>query len=389
MSNVIIASAARTPIGSFLGGLSTVSATKLGSMVIREALRRASVPRVDQVIMGNVLSSGLGQAPARQAAIYGGLPHSVGALTINKMCGSGLMAVSLARNAILAKEASVVVAGGMENMSQAPHLMNMRNGIKMGPGTLTDSMIKDGLWDVYNDFHMGNAAEMCAKKYNFSREEQDRYAKQSFERSQRAQEEKLFAKEIVPVEVPQRKGDPLIVTEDEGPRKGNFAKMPNLRPAFEKNGTITAANASTINDGAAALLVMSEEKAKELDVKPMARILSSAMHSQEPQWFTTAPVEAIKKSLEKANLSINDIDLFEVNEAFAVVALAAAKELEIPEEKMNVNGGAISLGHPIGCSGARVLTTLLHTLEHRNKKYGLASLCIGGGEAISLVVERV
>ena len=387
---VVIVSAARTALGSFMGGLSSIPAPKLGAVAIKAALERANIKGelIDQVIMGNVLTAGVGQAPARQATIFSGLPQSVPAMTINKVCGSGLQAVNLARNAILAGESEIVVAGGMENMSLAPHVQYLRAGVRMGEVKFEDSMIKDGLWDVYNQFHMGIAAEKCAKEFNFTRAEQDRFARQSFERAQASQKSGQFKKEICAVMVAGKAGETPFDT-DEGPGKANFEKMPQLKPVFDKAGTVTAANASTINDGAAALVVMSGEKAKSLGIKPMARILSSAYHAQAPEWFTTAPVEAMKKALKRANLSASEIDLFEVNEAFAVVALAAAKSCEIPEAKMNVFGGAISLGHPIGASGARILTTLLYGLESQNKKRGLASLCIGGGEGIALIVERI
>jgi acetyl-CoA C-acetyltransferase len=388
---VVIVSAARTPLGSFLGSLSGISAPRLGAVAIKAALDRASLDpkKVDQVFMGNVLSAGEGQAPARQAMIFAGIPQSAGATTVNKVCGSGLQAVNLARNAILTGESEVVVAGGMENMSQTPHLlMDVRNGYRMGEKKLIDSMVHDGLWDVYNNYHMGSAAELCVREYKFTREDQDRFAKQSFERAQAAIKNGAFKKEIAPVPVPQRKGDPLLIDTDEGPGKADFAKMPGLKPVFEKDGTVTAANASTINDGAAAVVVTSGDYARANGMKPMGRILSFAIHSQAPEWFTTAPVEAMKKALAKANLKVSDIDLFEVNEAFAVVGLAAAKGCGIPEEKMNINGGAISLGHPIGASGTRILVTLLHALEQKGLKRGVASLCIGGGEGIAIVVER-
>lgn len=387
---VVIVSAARTPIGSFLGTLSGVSAPKLGAVAIKAALERAGISgaQVDQVIFGNVLTAGVGQAPARQAMIFGGIPHGVGATTINKVCGSGLQAIALARQAILSGESEVVVAGGMENMSQAPHMQQLRLGTKMGEVKLEDSMVRDGLWDVYNQFHMGSAAEICVKEYKFTREEQDRFAQQSFERAQAAQKQGLFKAEIAAVAIPGKTGE-ILISEDEGPGKANFEKMKTLKPVFDKAGTITAANASTINDGASALIVMSADKAKALGVKPLARILSTAVHSQAPEWFTTAPVEATKKALARANLKVSDIDLFEVNEAFAVVALATAKGCEIPESKMNIWGGAISLGHPIGCSGSRIVTTLLHALTQQGKKRGLATLCIGGGEGIAAVIERI
>ncbi len=388
---VVIVSAARTAIGSFLGALASVPAPRLGATAIKAALERAKLDPslVDQVIMGNVLAAGEGQAPARQAAIFAGVPQSAGATTINKVCGSGMQAVNLARNAILTGESQCVVAGGMENMSLTPYLVpEARTGFRMGEKKFIDSMVHDGLWDVYNNFHMGNAAEKCVKEFKFTREEQDRFAKQSFERAQNAIKTGAFKKEIAPVSIPQKKGDPLLFDTDEGPGKADFAKMASLKPVFEKEGTITAANASTINDGAAAMIVTSREFADKHGLKPMARILSCAIHSQAPEWFTTAPVEAMKKALAKANLKPSDIDLWEVNEAFAVVALAAAKGVEIEESKLNVNGGGISLGHPIGASGARILTTLLYAMEARNAKRGMASLCIGGGEGIAMIVER-
>jgi acetyl-CoA C-acetyltransferase len=392
MKEVVIVSAARTPIGSFLGSLSTVPAPRLGATAIKAALERAKLdPKlVDQVFMGNVLSAGIGQAPARQAMIYAGIPQSAGATTINKVCGSGMQAVNLAWKAIATGESECVVAGGMENMSLAPYILpDARTGMRMGEKKVLDTMVSDGLWDPYNNFHMGSAAEKCAKEYKFTREEQDRFSKQSFERAQNAQKTGAFKSEITPVPVPQRKGDPLMVDTDEGPGKADFAKMGALRPAFEKDGTITAANASTINDGAAALLVTSREFADKHGLKPIAKIVSCAIHSQAPEWFTTAPVEAMQKALNKANLKPGDIDLWEVNEAFAVVALAASKGVEIDESKLNVNGGGISLGHPIGASGARILVTLLYAMEQRKAKRGLGSLCIGGGEGIAMVVEKV
>lgn len=389
---VVIVSASRTAIGSFLGSLSTTPAPRLGAAAIKAVLERAHLDpkKVDHVIMGNVLAAGEGQAPARQAAIFGGIPDSAGATTINKVCGSGMQAVNMARNSILAGEAECVVAGGMENMSLTPYLMQeARTGFRMGEKKLIDSMVHDGLWDVYKNFHMGNAAEMCVKEYKFTREEQDRFAKQSFERAQAAIKSGAFKNEIVPFAIAQKKGDPLMFDTDEGPAKADFSKMAGLRPVFEKDGTITAANASTINDGAAALIVTSREFADKNGLKPLARILSCGIHAQAPEWFTTAPVEAMKKALNKANLKPSDIDLYEVNEAFAVVALAAAKGLEIPESKLNINGGAIALGHPLGASGARVLVTLLHGLANKGAKRGMASLCIGGGEGIAMIVERI
>ena len=391
-NNAVILSAARTPIGSFLGCLSAIPAPRLGATAIKAALERAKLSgdKVDQVIMGNVLAAGEGQAPARQASIFAGIPHSAGATTINKVCGSGMQALNLAKNAILTGESECVVAGGMENMSLTPYLMqDARTGFRMGEKKLIDSMVHDGLWDPYNNFHMGSAAELCVKEYHFNREEQDRFSKQSFERAQAAIKSGAFKKEIATISVPQRKGDALIIDTDEGPGKADFAKMAALKPVFEKDGTITAANASTINDGAAALIVSSQDFAKRNGIQPIARIVSCAIHSQAPEWFTTAPVEAMKKALAKANMKASDIELWEVNEAFAVVALAAAKGLEIPETKLNINGGGISLGHPIGASGARIVVTLLHALEQRGLKRGMASLCIGGGEGIAMIVERM
>jgi acetyl-CoA C-acetyltransferase len=389
---VVILSAVRTPLGSFLGALSTIPAPRLGAIAIKGALERAKVKpeQVDQVIMGNVLSAGQGQAPARQAMIYAGIPQSVPATTINKVCGSGMQAVNLARNAIIAGESECVVAGGMENMSLAPYLMpDARTGMRMGEKKIVDSMVSDGLWDPYKNFHMGLAGEMCAKEFKFTREEQDRYAAQSFTRAQAAIKSGAFKNEIVPVPIPQKKGDPILFDTDEGPAKGDPAKMASLKPVFDKEGTITAANAASINDGAAALVIASREFADKHGLKPLARILSVATHAQAPEWFTTAPVEAIKKALAKANLKVSDIDLFEINEAFAVVPLAAAKGVDIPESKMNINGGGISLGHPIGASGARVLATLLNAMEQKNVKRGLGSLCIGGGEGIAMIIERL
>jgi acetyl-CoA C-acetyltransferase len=372
---VVILSAVRTPIGSFLGALSTVPAPRLGAVAIKAALERAKVSpdQVGQVIMGNVLTAGEGQAPARQAMIYAGIPQSVPAMTINKVCGSGMQAVNLAYNSIVAGESECVVAGGMENMSLAPYILpDARTGLRMGEKKIVDSMVADGLWDPYNNFHMGNAGELCAKEYKFTREEQDRYAKQSFERAQAAIKSGAFKNEIAPVPIPQRKGDPILFDTDEGPSKGDPAKMAGLRPAFDKDGTITAANASTLNDGAAALVVASREFADKHGLKPLARVVACAIHAQAPEWFTTAPVEAIKKVLKKANLKVSDIDLFEVNEAFAVVALAASKGVDIPESKLNVFGGGISLGHPIGASGARILATLLNQWHKKMRNAALA-----------------
>ena len=390
--SVVLAGPKRTPIGAFQGSLSTVSAQHLGAIAIRSALNAADVlpNSVDEVIMGNVLQAGLGQAPARQAAIYAGLPDSVECLTINKMCGSGLKAVMLASQAIQTGDASVIVAGGMESMTQAPYLLpKARDGYRLGHADIIDSMIIDGLWDVYNDRHMGNCADMCAEKYSFSREEQDAFTKESYTRAQRAQSEGKFADEIVSVEVKDRRENVSEVSVDDEPGKADFEKMTKLKPAFGKEGTVTAANASKINDGAAALVVLDENKSAELKVKPVARILAQASVAQEPEWFTTAPVGAIQKALKKAGLEMTDIDLFEINEAFSNVAMAAMKELDLSHDVVNVNGGAVALGHPIGASGARILVTLLHAMKTRGAKRGLATICIGGGEASALIVEAL
>lgn len=392
LKEVVIVSAARTPVGSFGGVFKDVPATKLGSIAIKAALEKASVPfdQVNEVIMGNVLTANEGQAPARQAALGAGLDTSVQCMTINKVCGSGLKAVMLAAQAIMVGDADVIVAGGIENMSQVPYYVpKARYGYRMGHGQLIDGMIKDGLWDVYNDFHMGDAAEITAKEYNITRQEQDEFAIMSYKRALEAQEKGLFKEEIVPVEIPQRKGEPIVVDTDEEPGKVKFEKIPNLRPAFQKDGTITAANASKINDGAAAVVVMSLEKAKELNLQPIARIVSQASFAKKPEEFPTAPADSITTALKKAGLTVDDIDLFEINEAFAVVAIVNNRLLKLPVEKVNVNGGAVAIGHPIGASGARILTTLLYAMKQRSAKRGVASLCIGGGEAATLVVESI
>ena len=389
---VVIVSSARTPIGSFMGALKSIPATKLGSIAIKAAIEKAGIDKslVDEVIMGNVLPANEGQAPARQAALYAGLDQSVECMTINKVCGSGLKAVMLAAQAIMVGDADVIVAGGMENMSQVPYyLEGAREGLKMGNKQIIDGMIKDGLWDVYNDFHMGDAAELCARECNIPREAQDEFAIMSYERALKAQKEGWFKDEIVPVEIPQRKGDPVLVTEDEEPGRVKFEKIKSLRPAFQKDGTVTAANASSINDGAAAVVVMAREKAEELGIKHMFRIVSQASAAKAPEQFTTAPTDAINKALKKANLTTEDIDLYEINEAFAVVSLINNRLLNLPVEKVNIHGGAVALGHPIGASGARILTTLLHAMERKSAKRGVASLCIGGGEAATLIVESI
>ena len=390
--NVVIVSYARTPIGSFKGVLSTVSAPKLGAVAIGGALSKCNIDasQVDEVIMGCVLPAGLGQAPARQAAIYAGIPDDVETLTINKMCGSGLKAIMQGQQAILAGDADVVVAGGMENMSQSPHyILGSRDGVRLGHGKLIDGMIHDGLWDVYSNQHMGNCAEICASEFEFSRQAQDEYAIRSYSRSQEAIANGIFEDEIVPVEVPQRRGDPLVITTDEEPSRVNFDKLKALRPAFEKEGSVTAGNASTINDGAAAVVLMSEDKANELGLTPIARIVAQASAAHSPEWFTTAPVKAMKKVADKVELSMDDIELFEVNEAFAVVAMAAEKELNLDASKVNVYGGAVSMGHPIGASGARIMCTLLNAMNQKNANNGMASICIGGGEASAVIVEKM
>jgi acetyl-CoA C-acetyltransferase len=390
LKEVVIVGAARTPIGSFLGSLSNVPATKLGSIVIKEALKRANVDSelVDEVIMGNVLPAGEGQAPARQAALAAGLPQRTECMTINKVCGSGLKSVMLAAQAIMVGDAEIIVAGGMENMSMVPHyLLNARTGYRLGHDKVIDGMIHDGLWDVYNNYHMGNAAELCAREFKFTREEQDKFSIESYKKSQTAQKNGKFKFEIVGVEIPGRKGEVSVFEVDEEPNKVNFEKIPKLRPVFDKEGTVTAANASTINDGAAALVLMSADKAKELGITPLAKISGQASAAKAPEWFTTAPADAIQKVLNKVNLTKENIDLFEINEAFAVVSLAVKKLLDLDSTKVNVNGGAVSLGHPIGASGARILVTLLYALIDRKLKRGLASLCIGGGEASALIIE--
>ncbi len=388
----LIVSIARTPIGSFQGVLSSVPTVRLGAAAIQSSVKRANIDptHINEVIMGNVLSAGEGQAPARQASIYAGLPKSIECMTINKVCGSGLKSVMLADQAIRCGDADVIVAGGMENMSQSPYyLMDARDGMRLGHNKVVDSLIWDGLWDPYGDMHMGNCAEVLAKEENYSREEQDKFAVESYRRSMEAIENGYFNDEIIPIAVPQRKGDPIIVKTDEEPGRGKLEKISKLRTAFNKEGTITAANASSINDGAAAVVIMSAEKSVELDVSPICKIITQASVAQEPLYFTTAPGKAISKVLDKSALSINDIDLFEINEAFSNVPLAAMREHNISHEKVNVHGGAVSLGHPIGASGCRILVTLISALKQKNKKLGLATLCIGGGEAAAVIVEML
>ena len=392
MKELVILSAVRTPIGSFLGKLSSLPAPALGSAAIRCALSRAGVKpeEVEQVIMGNVLQAGIGQAPARQASLGAGIPDSVPCVTVHKVCGSGMRAVMDAGNAIQAGEYEVAVAGGMESMSNAPYLLEKaRTGLRMGNGTLVDSMIKDGLWDPYKDTHMGNCAELCVGKYKFTREEQDAFALESYQRAQEATKKGFFADEITPVEIAQRKGDPVKVDADEEPFAAPLEKMPTLKPAFQKDGSVTAANSSKINDGAAALVVTSAEKAKAKGWRPIARIVAATGVAQAPEWFTTAPVGAMKRLAEKTGVALADVDLFEINEAFAAVAMAAIRELSLDPAKVNVRGGAVALGHPIGASGARILTTLVHALRREHKKRGIAAICIGGGEATAMLVEAV
>jgi acetyl-CoA C-acetyltransferase len=391
MKEVYIISAVRTPIGSFAGALSTITATQLGSTAIQGAVAKAGIEagQVDEVFMGNVLSANLGQAPARQAALFAGLPNSVPCTTVNKVCSSGLKSVMLAAQSILLGDNEVVVAGGMESMTNVPHYIDaVRKGMKLGHGKLTDGLIKDGLWDVYNDYHMGNAAENTAKERNITRQQQDELAMESYRRSAKATEAGYFADEIVPVEVKTRKGTQMI-EEDEEFRNVNFDKIPELRPVFVKDGTVTAANASTINDGAAALVLMSKEKADALGLKPLARIVGYADAAQAPEWFTTAPSIAIPKAITKAGLQLSDIDFFEINEAFAVVSLAVMGDLKLDKSKVNVWGSGVSLGHPLGATGARILVTLVNILQHHNARYGVAGLCNGGGGSSSVVIENM
>lgn len=389
MNKVVITHAKRTPIGSFNGSLSSLTAPQLGSIVIKSLLEESKIPAalIEEVIMGNVLTAGIGQAPARQAAIYAGLPESTECLTINKMCGSGLKSVMLAEQAIKCGDAEIIIAGGQESMSNSPYLLqDARSGLRLGNSTVYDSILTDGLTDVYNNIHMGNCAETCARDFNFSRKELDEYAVQSYNRAIAAQSEGKFDKEIVEVKVKSKQGD-KIISKDEEPGKVNFEKIPTLKPAFDKTGVVTAANSSKINDGAAALLIMSEKKAKQLGYKPIAEIVAQSSFAKNPIEFTTAPADVIKKVLSKAKLKTTDIDLYEINEAFAVVSLAVNSLLGLSTENVNINGGAIALGHPIGASGARILTTLLYEMQRRKSKYGMASLCIGGGEASAVIVR--
>lgn len=390
-NQAVIVSACRTPIGAFQGSLSQVSAPRLGALVIQEAIKRVGLDpsEVNEVIMGCVLPAGLGQAPARQAALFAGLPDTVEAMTINKVCGSGLKAVMLAAQSIFLGDADVVIAGGMESMSNSPYLLEKaRTGYRMGHSQIIDSMIKDGLWDVYNDFHMGNAAELCAEACSIPREAQDEFTRMSYQRALEAQNKGYFAEEIVAVTVQERGGASSVVTEDEEPRKFKPDKLATLRPAFKKEGTVTAANASKINDGAAALVVMSESKARSLGLSPLARIVAYASAAKRPAEFTTAPADVISKLFKRTGFSASEIDLYEINEAFAVVNLAVNGMLGLDQSRINVHGGAVALGHPIGASGARILTTLLHAMKLRDAHRGLAAICIGGGEASGMILER-
>lgn len=391
MKKVVIVSAVRTPIGSFMGSLSSITASQLGATAIKGALEKINLdPKlVNEVLMGNVVQAGVGQAPARQAARFAGLPDDVCCTTVNKVCASGMKAIMQGAQSIMLGDAEIVVAGGMENMSLIPHYVHLRNGVKFGPTSLIDGLQKDGLTDAYDNNAMGVCADLCATEYQISREEQDAFAIQSYERSAKAWNEGKFDKEIVPVSIPQRRGEPIIFNKDEEYTNVKLDKIPSLNAVFTKDGTVTAANASTINDGAAALVLMSEEKAKDLGLKPLAFIKSYADAEQDPKWFTTAPAKALPKALDKAGISISDVDYFEFNEAFSVVGLANMKILGLSDNKVNVNGGAVSLGHPLGCSGARIVVTLLNVLEQNNAKIGAAAICNGGGGASAIVIERI
>ena len=392
MKDVVIVSAVRTPMGSFLGSLSSVSATNLGAAAIKGALNKASLDPalVQEVFMGNVLQANTGQAPARQAAMYAGIPNTVPCTTINKVCSSGMKSIMLAAQTIKSGDNDIVIAGGMENMSQVPHYMaNARTGQKLGDQKLVDGLLRDGLVDVYNKTHMGNCAELCAKEGSFSREEQDAFAIESYKRSASAWSDGKFANEVVPVEIPQRKGDPIQMTEDEEYKNVIMDKIPNLRPVFDREGTVTAANASTLNDGASALVLMSADKAAELGLTPIARIVSYADAAHAPEWFTTAPAKALPIAIGKSGLQQSDIEYFELNEAFSVVGLANIKELSLDPEKVNVNGGAVSLGHPLGSSGSRIIVTLINVLDQNNARYGAAGICNGGGGASAMVIEKL
>ncbi len=392
MREAVIAGAARTAVGSFMGSLADIPAPKLGAVAISEAVSRSGIGKeeIDQVIMGCVLPAGLGQAPARQAGIYAGIPVSAGALTVNKMCGSGLKAIMLAAQSVATAEFDIVVAGGMESMSLAPYILKKgRAGYRLGNDTLYDHVMIDGLIDAYNNVHMGNCAEILSREHRISRQDQDEFAATSYNRALAAIRDGRFEKEIVGVEIPRKKGDPVVFKVDEEPGRGNVAKLPSLKPAFEKDGTVTAGNASTINDGAAAVVVMSSEAAKKRGVAPLARIVGYATASLEPVWFTVAPIDAIRKLFQKTGIDKDRVGLFEINEAFSSVAIAAIRGLKLDPDRVNVNGGAVAIGHPVGASGARILTTLLYAMADRGERYGVASLCIGGGEAVAMMVERL
>lgn len=391
MNEVVIVSAKRTPIGSFNGSLASVSATQLGATAIKGAIQSAGIPSelIQEVFMGNVISANLGQAPATQAAIFAGLPKTMPSTTINKVCASAMKAVMIGAQSIMTGQNDVVIAGGMESMSNIPYYLDKaRNGYRLGHGQIIDGLVKDGLWDVYMNYHMGSAAELCAREYKISREEQDAYAIESYKRAAAAVQSGKFKNEIVPVEIPQRKGEPIVVSEDEEYKNVKFDKIPSLNPTFEKDGTITAANASTLNDGATALLLMSAQKAKELNLQPLAYIRGFADAQQNPEWFTTSPSLAIPKAIAAAGLKKQDISYYEINEAFSVVAIANNRILELDPAKVNVNGGAVALGHPLGNSGARIIATLLGVLQQNNGRYGAASLCNGGGGASAIVIEK-
>ena len=392
MNDVYIVSAVRTPIGSFGGTLSALSATKLGAVAIQGVLERIKLDpkEVQEVFMGNVLSAGIGQAPVTQASIWGGIPNTVPGTTINKVCASGMKAIMIGAQSIMNGDNDVVVAGGMESMSNVPYFLDKaRNGFRLGHGTVTDGLVKDGLWDVYNDYHMGNAAELCASECKISREEQDAYAIESYKRSEAAYAKGLFKEEIVPVAVPQRGKDVLMISDDEEYKNVKFDKIPTLKPAFQKDGTVTAANASKLNDGAAAVVLMSKQKAEMLGIKPLAKIRGFADAQQAPEWFTTSPSKALPLAIAKAGLKSSDIDYYEINEAFSVVAIANNNELKLDPSKVNINGGAVSLGHPLGCSGARIIVTLIHVLKQQKAKIGAAGICNGGGGASAMVIEYV
>ncbi len=393
MQQSVIVAAKRTPVGAFQGQLSSLSATDLGAIVIKNLISTIAINpiEINEVIMGNVLSAGLGQAPARQAALYANLPNAVQTLTINKMCGSGLKAVMLADQAIRLDDASVVIAGGMESMSNAPYILkDARRGHRLGHGKIIDSMIHDGLWDVYNDKHMGNCAEILSLERSYTRDSQDQFATMSYKKALDAQKNNIFDSEIVPIEIKQKKGISIQINIDEEPSKVRFDKIPNLNPAFQKGGAITAANASKLNDGAAAMILMSEQKAKLLNINPIAKIICHASYAHDPEWFTTAPAKAIGKVLDKSGLTVDQIDLWEINEAFSAVTMAAIDDYNIDPKKVNIYGGAVALGHPIGASGARIMTTLLNGLNHKKTaRYGLATLCIGGGEASAIILEKL